>query len=154
MKKRETENLSFDEVKEQPKDLNTERVVLATLMRYNEKFAEYSDMLCADLFFWTTEKAIYRCIEGVISDGNITDVNSLYGYAKSHDVGVELYHEDFLKIYQLSSTQTLDQDIKRLHEMSMRRMSWIMLQQSAQKVLDMTYPFDEEVNNIISSVGE
>ena len=154
MKKRETERLSLDEVREQPKDLNTERVVLATLMRYNEKFAEYSDMLGADLFYWDTEKAIYRCIEGVISNGNITDINSLYGYAKSHDVGVELYHEDFLKIYQLSSTQTLDQDIKRLHEMSMGRMSWIMLQQSAQKVLDMTCPFDEEVNNIISSVGE
>ena len=142
------------EAKMQPHDLETEGAVLATIMRYNEKYALFSDLLSASLFYWDKEKAIFRCIDGVISDGGITDINSLFSYSKSHDVGEKLTRNDFLEIYQKSNTETLEQDIRRLRDLSKRRMCWLLMQQAAQKVLDVTLDVDEEVNGVVSSLGE
>ena len=47
------------EVKGLPHSLETEQAVLATLMRYNEKYAEYGDILNSDLFYYDKERAIY-----------------------------------------------------------------------------------------------
>ena len=138
----------------QPHDLDTENAVLATLMRYNEKFQQYSDLLGKELFYYEREKAIYKCVEGVICDGHITDINSLYEYSQSHDLGYKLERYDFVNIVQLVSVATLEQDIKRLRDMGRRRMCWLLLQQSSQKVLDLTTDFDDEVNGVISAVGE
>ena len=62
---------------ELPHDTETERAVLSTLMGYNEKYAEYSDLLSPDVFYYERERAIFRCIEGVISANEIADANSL-----------------------------------------------------------------------------
>lgn len=147
------ETRPLNEMQAQPHDTDTEDTVLATLMRYNEKYAEYSDMLKVDLFYWETEKAIYRCIEGVINGGGITDINSLYNYAQSHDVGTNLEKTDFLRIFQMVSTQTLEQDIMRLRDFSRRRMGWLLLQQAAQRVLDVTNDTDEELNAVMTGIG-
>ena len=152
MKKEKVKVIGEDKV--MPHDIDTEQAVLATMMRYNEKFSEYSDMLNAEIFYRSIEKGIYRCIEGVINEGGITDINSLYNYARSHDVGMTLEREMFLHIYQLASTQTFDQDIRRLRDMSKRRLCWLMLQQAASNVLDLTMEFDEQVNGLMTSVGE
>ena len=138
----------------QPHDLDTENAVLATLMRYNEKYQQYSDLLGKELFYYEREKAIYKCIEGVICDGHITDINSLFDYSQSHDLGYKLERFDFVNILQLVSKETLEQDIKRLRDMGRRRMCWLLLQQSSAKVLDLTTNFDDEVNGVISAVGE
>lgn len=142
------------EDKVQPHDQDTENVVLATLMRYNDKFSEYSDLLSEELFYQQKEKAIYKCIAGVINGGGITDINSLFNYAQSHDVGREMFRVDFLDIFQLCSVKTLDQDIQRLREMSKRRTCWRVLQMAASKVLDLTANFDDEVNGVMISMGE
>lgn len=138
----------------QPHDLDTENAVLATLMRYNEKYQQFSDLLGTELFYYERERAMYKCIEGVICDGHITDINSLYDYSQSHDLGYKLERFDFVNIVQLVSLATLEQDIKRLRDMGRRRTCWLLLQQSSQKVLDLTMDFDDEVNNVISAVGE
>lgn len=138
----------------QPHDTDTENAVLATLMRYNEKYQQYSDLLGSELFYYEREKAIYKCIEGVICEGHITDVNSLYEYSQAHDLWYKIERYDFVNILQLVSKETLEQDIKRLRDMSRRRTCWLLLQQSSQKVLDLTMNFDDEVNNVIASVGE
>ena len=142
------------EDKVQPHDQDTENVVLATLMRYNDKFSEYSDLLSEDLFYQQKEKAIYKCIAGVINGGGITDINSLFNYAQSHDVGREMFRVDFLDIFQLCNIRTLEQDIQRLREMSKRRTCWRVLQMAASKVLDLTANFDDEVNGVMISMGE
>ncbi len=153
-KNRKIEKPDYYEVKMQPHDISTEHSVLATLMRYNDKFQQYSDLLSEELFYYDLEKAIYRCIVGVIESGGITDINSLFNYSKSHDVGKEILRNDFLEIFQLSSIVTLEQDIKRLMVMAKRRICWKLLQQAASKVLDVTTDIDEEVNGVVTSLGE
>jgi replicative DNA helicase len=144
----------LQEDKMQPHNTDTENTVLATLMRYNEKFDENRDLLSPDLFYYPREKAIYKCIEGVITEGGITDINSLEFYAAKKDVGYEVTKEDFLNIVNLVSIATLGQDIQRLLEMSRRRQCWRLLQQASQRIIDLTYDFDEDVNNILSSISE
>lgn len=151
---KEKQEVRILEAQAQPHDTDTEQAVLATLMRYNDKFAEYSDLLSADLFYYSKEQAIYKSIEGVINQGGITDINSLYNYTQSHEMGVYIDRVDFLNIFQLSNTVTLEQDIRRLREMSKRRTCWRLLQQAAVKVLDVTLDLDEEVNGTLSMLGE
>lgn len=123
-------------------------------MRYNDKFDEYSDLLNEDLFYYPTEKAVYRCIAGVIKDGGLTDINSLFNYYQSHEFDTELFRSDFLNIFQLSNTQTLGQDIRRLNDMGRRRSCWRILQQAASKVLDLTEDYDEEINGMRTAIDE
>lgn len=137
-----------------PHDTETERAILATLMRYNEKYAEYSDLLAPELFYYEKERAIYRCIDGVITAGGITDVNSLWNYAETHDIGYELFRNDFLEIITNVNRQTLGQDIARLRDMSRRRNCYVMLRQASNRVLDMTSDFDDDVNGVIMQMGE
>lgn len=128
-----------------PHDTETETAVLATLMRYNDKFTENADILNVDMFYYSKEKALYRCLEGVLKDGGMPDVNSMLYYSQSHDVGykLELYH--FVNIINAVSRQTLSQDIMRLLDMQKRREYWIEGQKFCQKVLDYTEDADAEV---------
>ena len=137
-----------------PHDENTENALLATLMAYNDKYEQYSDLLSDDLFYQKKQKAIFRCIEGVITSGEKVDFNSLYNYAQSHDTGMELYHNDFVEIYPLRNIQVMDQDIQRLSDLSKRRRLWMSLQQTSQRVLDMTNNLDDEVNDALTDLNE
>lgn len=140
-----------------PHDLPTEQAVLSTLMRYNEKYAEYSDILNADLFYYERERAIYRCLEGVLESGGITDINSVCSYAETHDVGYDfngLLRQDLLEIFQCSNRLTIGQDIERLRDMSRRRRCFVMLQKASHNILDMTSDFDDDVNGVIMQMGE
>lgn len=140
-----------------PHDLPTEQAVLSTLMRYNEKYAEYSDILNEDLFYYEMERAIYRCLEGVMESGGITDLNSVCSYAEAHDVGYDfngLLRQDLLEIFQCSNRLTIGQDIERLRDMSRRRRCFVMLQKASQNILDMTSDFDDDVNGVIMQMGE
>ena len=143
MKRKEDEIKLLNEQHVQPHDTDTEIAVLATLMRYNNKFAEYSDLLNVELFYYLKEKAIYRCIEGVINDGGITDINSLYEYSQKHSVGYDIERYDFVNIFEHCNAVTLGQDIQRLRDLAKRRQYWLVLQKSAANVLDMTIEADE-----------
>lgn len=137
-----------------PHDTDTEMAVLSTLMRYNERYLEYADLLDARLFYYEKEQAMFRCIEGVINDGGITDVNSLWNYAQTHETGYDLVRNDFMEIITKLNRQTLEQDITRLRDMSRRRECWKVLMQASQQVLDMTTDFGDDVEGVITSMGE
>jgi replicative DNA helicase len=154
MKRKEDEIKLLNEQRVQPHDTDTEIAVLATLMRYNNKFAEYSDLLNVELFYYLKEKAIYRCIEGVINDGGITDINSLYEYSQKHSVGYDIERYDFVNIFEHCNAVTLGQDIQRLRDLAKRRQYWLVLQKSAANVLDMTIEADEEMNGVVQVIGE
>jgi replicative DNA helicase len=141
--------------KMQPHDDDTEKAVLATLMRYNNLYGEYSDLLSEDLFYIPKNRYIYKCIEGVITGGGITDINSLYNYVKSNE-GIEkvINRQDFVEIFELSNTNTFGQDVNRLCNMSKRRICWKLLQQASQKVLDLTCDFDEEVTGTTTALND
>lgn len=138
----------------QPHDTDTENAVLATLIRHNEKFQQYNDLLSPELFYYEKEKALYKCIDGVITSGGIADVNSLVNYAKTHDVGYVVERYDLVEIFNAANPYTLEQDIVRLRDMGKRRQMWRMLQQASTRVLDVATDLDEEVNGIMASVGE
>lgn len=137
-----------------PHDLATENAVLSTLMRYNELLDKYGDVLDTSLFYYPKEKAVYRCIAGVVSGGGITDVNSLVGYCQSNDVGYELFREDFLELVKMTSRITVEQDIMRLREMGRRRQLWKSLQESAQRVLDFGNDTGEEMEALSGMIQD
>lgn len=142
------------EAQAQPHDDNTEIAVLATLMRYNEKFSEYSDMLTEEMFYRDKNKAIYQCIAGVITENKVSDVKALFDYAKTHEIVCPLEELSFLEIVKFVSVDTLSQDISRLRRMWKQRKLWVELQLASQKVLDPIEDFDEVVNDTMSRLGD
>lgn len=142
------------EAKVQPHDVQTEVAVLATLMRFNEKFDEYSDMLTDNLFYMEENKAIYQCISGTIMTSCTTDIRSLVDYAKTHEVAYPLDETSFLNIVKFVSVETVDQDIHRLRRMWKQREIWRQLQFAAQNILDPTNNFEDVINETISTLGE
>lgn len=143
MRKTENENLTLAKILVH--DTGTEEAVLATIMRYNEKFAEYSDILSSDLFYYDKEKAIYKCLKGIIEAGGVTDVNSMYAYSQAHNVGYDLQRFDFINVIEAASCTALYQNVLRLQDMSRRRNCWKLLQNASNRVLDLTCDFEEEV---------
>lgn len=145
------------EIQEQgilPFDTDTELAVLSTLMRYNEKISVYDDLLNVELFYYEKERAMYRCIDGVVSEGGITDINSLYAYAQSHSLNYPIDKQDFINILSYCSKATLEQDIIRLRNMSRRRRMWRVLQEYSRNVLDMTSDMDDTVGDLMVTVGD
>lgn len=138
----------------QPNDKNTECSVLATLMKYNERFSEFSDRLNVELFYNEINKCIYECIAGVISDGYIADLNSLLNYAKTHNLKHKLESFDFLDLVKFVSYDTIEQDIERLRKMWKQRKLWVHLQLASQNVLDPMTNFDEVINETMNVLGD
>ena len=136
-----------------PHDRETERAVLGTLIRYNEQWEKYSDILNVDMFYEGMERKVFRCIEGVISEGNIANLNSLCEYAERNDIrltdgmATEYTPADnrhqFAQIVVLNSIYTIQQDIDRLARLSKQRLSWLLLQQVSKNVVDPTLDIDE-----------
>ena len=138
----------------QPHSDETEIAVLATLMRYNEKFNEYSDILTAEMFYQEKNQSIYQCIAGVIAENKVSDIKALLDYAKTHELVYPLDETCFLEIVQFVSVDTLVQDILRLRNMWKKRELWVQLQLASQKVLDPMENLDEVVNNAMNSLGD
>ena len=137
-----------------PHDTDTERAVLSSLIMYNDKFAKFGDLLNPDLFYYEKEKAIFRCIDGVIREGGVTDINSLYAYNESHMVGYNLFKSDFAEVVQNINRVTLEQDIQRLREFSRRRRCYEMLYRASQNVLVLTNEMDAEVAGVMDYLNE
>ncbi len=133
----------------QPHDTRVEGSVLATIMRNPTLYNANADLINADMFYRTDHQAIYRCVSGVIDGGGIADINSLYNYAVSHEVGYKLDRYDFVRIFQLSSTATFEQDIKILNKLSKKRQVWYQLQLAAQKSVNALEDIDQVVNGVI-----
>lgn len=138
----------------QPHSDETEVAVLATLMRYNDKFSEYSDMLNAEMFYQEIHQSIYQCIAGVIEQKKKSDIKALVDYANTHDMPFNLNELDFLNIVKFTSIETLEQDIQRMRRMWKQRKLWVQLQLASQSVLDPMEDFDEVVNKTMSTLGE
>lgn len=153
MKEREKVKIIGDS-RMQPHDENTEIAVLATLMRHNEKFFEYSDQLTPELFYGERNKSVYQCLAGTVAEVATVDVNALTDYANTHELSYRLDAIDFLELVKFVSSDTLAQDIKRLRKMWKQRKLWVQLQLASQNVLDPMSDFDEVVNNTMNVLGE
>lgn len=151
MKNREIDIL---EQKMQPHDTDTEWSVLSDLMHDNNRLAQYGDMLSESLFYHEKEKAMFRCIAGVITSGSITDINSLFDYAQRHDIGYELFRNDFLEILPKANKATVEQDIERLVDMGRRRMFWRMGMEIVQRSLDLSGSLEEQMDAMQGVINE
>lgn len=138
----------------QPHSDETEVAILATLMRYNDKFSEYSDMLNAEMFYQEVHQSIFQCISGVIEQKKNADIKALVDYANTHELVFKLNEFDFLNIVKFTSVETLEQDIQRIRRMWKQRKLWVQLQLASQSVLDPMEDFEEVVNKIMSTLGE
>ena len=47
-------------------DKNAELSVISTIIKYNEKWEEVSDILTEDVFYDTKNKAVFKCMQGVL----------------------------------------------------------------------------------------
>lgn len=142
------------EQKVQPHSDETEVAILATLMRYNDKFSEYSDMLNAEMFYQEVHQSIFQCIAGVIEQKKNADIKALVDYANTHELVFKLNEFDFLNIVKFTSVETLEQDIQRMRKMWKQRKLWVQLQLASQSILDPMEDFDEVVNKTMSTLGE
>lgn len=138
----------------QPHNDETEVAVLATLMRYNEKFDEYSNMLTSEMFYQEKNQSIYQCIAGVVANSAITDIKALSDYAKTHEMSYPVDEIDFLNIVKFVSFDTFEQDIQRLRRMWKQRKLWVELQLASKRTLDPMEDFDEVVNDTMNILGE
>ena len=143
----------------QPNDKDTEEAVLATLMRYNEKFSLYADILDENLFYWSANKIIFLGIKGVIEQGKITDINSIYEYYLTEGLSRINHNQPFDKIdivnvFKKSNTPTLEQDIKRLKNYSLRRKAWEVLVRASDKMLTLTEDADVNIANLCDMLGD
>ena len=138
----------------QPHSDETEVAILATLMRYNDKFSEYSDMLNAEMFYQEVHQSIFQCISGVIEQKKNADIKALVDYANTHELVFKLNEFDFLNIVKFTSVETLEQDIQRIRRMWKQRKLWVQLQLASQSVLDPMEDFEEVVNKMMSTLGE
>lgn len=142
------------EVQVQPHDNNTELAVLATLMRYNERFNEFSDKLSVGMFYHEQHQAMFQCIAGVIKAGNLTNVNALEDYAKTHEIVHEVTRYDFVELVKFVSYDTLKQDLQRLRKMWKQRELWKQLQIAAQNVLDPMLDLDNEITHTMDTLWQ
>lgn len=147
-----------------PHDRETELAVLGTLMMYNEEYTKYSDVLNVDLFYYPEERKAYQCIEGVITEGGIANVNSLSDYAQRYDIALtekvpddskpmENRHQ-FALIFGHGSIRTIRQDIERLRRLSKQRMAWLLLQRMSKNVVDPTMDIDVVLRDCDTAITE
>jgi len=146
----DTKARQYDLQPDMPHDRDTERAVLATLMRYNEKVAEVSVMLSENLFYYDEEKTVYQAIVSLVESGKITDINAMTDWVKAH--GGKIDRHDILDIMQHPSGMTLHQDIRRLRVMARRRSGWKLLQQAATNILDPMVSIAETANTTITEL--
>lgn len=135
-----------------PNDRDTERAVLATMMRYSDQMARYSNELGEDLFFHKLEAAMYRTVAGVIAAGQVPNVNALFDWANSHDTGYDLQRNDFAEVIAQPSPSTFRQDVMRLQTMARRRKAWEALQVAARNVLDPFSDVDAALNDAVEEL--
>lgn len=136
-----------------PFNTPTEDTVLATIMRYNEKYEQNRDILNVDLFYYDRERTLYQCIAGVIDGGGITDKNSLLDYSQRYDFGYTLTDNDIMEVLPMVSPTTFSQDVERLRDYSRRRHLWRVLELTAANMYDLTAPLDVQVSGLVESVG-
>lgn len=47
-------------------DKDAELSVISTIIKYNEKWQEVSDILTEDVFYDVKHKAVFKCLQGVL----------------------------------------------------------------------------------------
>jgi replicative DNA helicase len=137
----------------QPNDLNTERSVIGTLILYDEKFDENSDVLDDALFYDNTNKIIFRCLKGVHDQGEMIDILSLRNYSDIHEESAHLTDIDFMNLRSLADGDSFTQNLNRLIKFAKMRKAWEIMLIGASSAINPANNIDEAINRTISDLN-
>lgn len=137
---------------ELPNDINTERMVLGTLIRYNELMDKVGDMLSARTFYDIRLSGIYRCVADLIAEGKVTDINAIAGAAKDRHMDIE--RGDIVEVVACCNESTFMQGVRRLHRMDMQRTLWQTWIAAAGRIVEPLADVDEELENVAQAVAD
>ena len=110
-----------------------ERQVLGVLLGYKGYYDLFQDYCTEDVFFNPTNRYLFQCISGVISEGKIPDVVSVYEFTRKHPqsgCSDEENAQFAATIAELSSSvessATFEQDCMRLADLLIRRKMYLI----------------------------
>lgn len=137
-------------------DKDAELSVISTIIKYNERWEEVSDILTEDVFYDPKHKAVFKCLQGVLKNGGIADVGALFEYSKDHPEKREaLEYYDFLSYNEVNPI-AFEQNVERLVRYWQHRKTWEVFQIFSARVQDHTEKIDEvleEVQQNLSNIG-
>ena len=131
-------------------DKNAELSVISTMIKYNEKWEEVSDILTEDVFYDQKNKAVFKCLQGVLKSGGIADIGALSEYSKAHPEKRDvLEYYDFLSYNEVNPI-AFEQNVERIVRYWKHRKIWELTQIFANRVQDHT----EDITQLITELQE
>lgn len=132
---------------ELPNDRELECDVLGTLLRYNEHFTTYGDMLTPEMFYNDKCAAIFRSALDIVAHGSITDPNSIIQHMAAHSV-LGVTREDVADVITHCAVYTLAQNIEALRALYRKRKTWEVLTHAAAQVIQPYTDINEEMEGV------
>lgn len=131
-------------------DKDAEVSVISTIIKHNEKWEEVSDILTEDVFYDQKNKAVFKCVQGVLKNGGIADFSAILEYSKSNpEKQNALEYYDFLSYNEVNPI-AFEQNVERIVRYWKHRKTWELTQIFASRVQDHT----EKIDVIISDLQE
>lgn len=131
-------------------DKDAELSVISTIIKHNERWEEVSDILTEDVFYDQKNKAVFKCLQGVLKSGGIADIGALFEYSKTHPEKSEvLEYYDFLSYNEVNPI-AFEQNVGRIVRYWKHRKTWELTQIFANRVQDPT----EDITQLIAELQE
>lgn len=145
-------------LQQMPHDDEAENNILGTIMRHDELFMEYEDILRSDLFYSKRNQAMYRIVKYLVQHGQVIDQSSVVACAEKfrNKIGVSVEDIRFavIELGSYDNVRTLGQDVERIIDYGIRRITWETLQRKAAQVITLTDNTDDTIESTINSLGE
>lgn len=136
-----------------PHDKDTERMVLGTIIRYNEHYTTYGDILSPDLFYQTDYAEIFKAVQRIITNGMVTDINSIAEQLAKTSNGISIDKSVLVDVISYCSEYTLQQDIERLRVLASKRRTWQVLTSAAQRILEPYSTLQDELEYVKEGIA-
>lgn len=134
-----------------PSDYNIECDILGTMLRYNEYFAKYGDMLTEQMFYDSKNAAIFRHAQDIVASGGITDMNRLRQSLQAERSTITT--EDIAAVLTHCAEMTLEQNIRSLRMMYKKRKAWEIFTRASESIISPVNDVDMELDNIAESLA-
>lgn len=135
-----------------PHNKDYEKAVLGTILRYNEYYTEYADIITPSMFYESTYADLYQCAEVIISGGALADINNLATYAAEHN----MHHIDkrtIAEVIMAADERCMAQNVEYCLLLARKRGLWATLTASASRLLNVTADIDEEMETLTASIN-
>lgn len=153
-KKKYDESMNLMLQRQMPNSIELERNVLGTIIRKNEYYSSVEDILSEDAFYAVPNKLIYKCVEHLIHDGKIADINSIIATAKESKTTYMLTEFDIIECAAYNSPNTFLQDVDTIVDYGKRREAWKTFMMAANNVLTLTEDANDIMNTTKAKIDE